>query len=223
MQIQEVKISKINDCAAHELAENFHCVCCFCDKMVKVNSHNFESFQKLNKKKFYCPFCLRNNHHFRSARHILPFSYRAIIGYYYYRLYDINPHKLYFSQIEDCIKKHENIGLQNPVFSYDPNTFLWYLDFNRIGNARRKAPFQEVLKTTKMMLDCFDLKKHQSLFVEDSMQSKFDKALDLFYQKRKRPKDRKMLIPTLDKLAGLEKNDFFEKTRNFVRSNLILR
>jgi len=223
MQIQEVKISKIQANSGKELADHFQCVCNFCNKIVTVYDHNYGSCYGPSRKKFYCPFCLRNNHHFRSSRHILPLSYRAIIGYYYHSFYDASPHKIYFSQIEDFIKKHENTGLQSPVFSYDPSTFLWYIDFNRVGNGYKKAPFKEVFQITELMIECFDIKKLINSDAEESMKIKFQKALELFYQKRKRPKDRKMLIPTLENLTNHEKNDFFEKTRNFTRGCLILK
>ena len=223
MKLQEVKLTKIKKPNNKELCDNVYRVCTFCDKVVSVNQGNATTCQQLSGPKFHCPFCLRNNHHHRSCRHILPLSYRGIIGYYYHRFYGSNSPKLYFSQIEDFVKKHEYIGSQNPVFSYDNSVFVWYLDFNKIGNDRRKAPYSEVKKILNLMLDCFELKKVISEYAQDVMSKRFEKAVELFYQQRKRPKEKKMLIPTLDGIATTEKNDFFDKTRLFVKKDFILK
>ena len=73
-------------------------------------------------------------------------SYRGIIGYYYHKHY-LNRnahHKLWHSNIELFINKHVEIGLSNPVFCYDPTTFLWFVDFNRVGSTGKKIPYETV-------------------------------------------------------------------------------
>jgi hypothetical protein len=62
------------------------------------------------------------------------------------------------------IDKHAMIGLQSPVLAYDPATFLWFADFNRIGTAKCKAHYDEVLQVIKATYDVFDLKKHVSQY-----------------------------------------------------------
>lgn len=223
MHLQEVNIEKIHSENSSELSDNFYRNCFFCDKLVKITSLNCNSCQKISGSKFYCPFCLRNNHHHRSSQNILSFSFRAIIGYYYYRLYNVRPHKIYLSQIENFIQKHENFGLQNPVFSYDPSLFIWYVNFNLIGQGPRKAPYNEIKETILVMLDSFELRKKLGDHARSGLYHRLEKAFDLFYEKRKRPKDKKILIPTLVNLVAYEKDDFFEKTREFTRDLLILK
>lgn len=221
MQVRDVEVKKVEAQTDNELSDTVYRVCVFCDKVVRVNGQNFQSCLNLSGKKFYCPVCLRNNHHHRSSRNVLIFSYRGIIGYYYLKFYAANPQKMYLNQIESYIDLHARYGLQNPVFAYDPHTFLWFVDFNKVGNDPRKAPFEEVLKTMESAFLAFDLKGRIGTYQADSMWTKFEKAATIFYEKRKRPKDRRMLIPTLHGIVHQEKDEFFDATRDFVRNHLV--
>jgi hypothetical protein len=82
-------------------------------------------------------------------------SLRSLIGYYYIQYYQSK--KMYLSELEDYIATHQRIGLLNPVFDYDPETFVWFIDFSRIGSSKRKIKVEEVLKTVVNMLACFNL------------------------------------------------------------------
>lgn len=223
MQVHEVEVTKVDAKADNELSDTFFRVCVFCDKVVRVNPSNFKSCLNLSGKKFYCPFCLRNNYQFRSSRNILPLSFRGIIGYYYHRLYDVTPQKIYFCQIEKMIERHAAIGLQSPALAYDPNTYLWFADFNKIGTGSNRAPFDEVVAALKSSYGTFDLKTRIGPTVEPDVWEKFNKALKLFYEQRKRPKGKRMLIPTLVGSVVQEKDAFFEQTREFVKTSLVLK
>jgi hypothetical protein len=223
MNLKEVNVTTIETETGQEISDNFYRVCAFCDKIVRVQAHNFKSCENLGGNKFYCPFCLRNGHNFRSNRQILGLSFRGIFGFYYYRLYDASPKKMYFCQLESIIDKHRNIGLQNPALNYDPSIFMWYADFNKIGNHARKAPYSEVKQSIKLMIESFNLNLNTGVKIEDNMLSRFTKAMDLFYEKRQRPNGRRMLIPTLNGFVHSKNNEeFFESTRNFVKSSMIL-
>lgn len=220
MKLQDVEVTKVDADTDNELTDTFYRVCVFCNKLVRINPNNFKSCIKMSGGKFYCPFCLRNNFHHRSSRNVLILSYRAIIAYYYHRLY---PEKMYCYQITDYIEQHEKIGLDNPVISYDPQTFLWFVDFNRIGEDRWKAPFKEVMATLKSMFDCFDLKQWCGEYACEDTWEKFEKATTLYYEKRKRPKDKKILIPTMSGSIKKEKDEFWEATREFTKRNMNLK
>jgi hypothetical protein len=222
MKIKEVNITKIKTINSEELSDNVFRICNFCDKPIKLNLNNLNTCQNLCGKDCFCPFCIRFNHHHRHSRHILPFSYRGIIGYYYYKLYLSNPPEIYYSQIVDIIKKHKSIGLQSPIFYYDEDNFMWYLNFNLIGNQKNKAPYSEVKRVVGQMLNCFKLNTVISPFAQDHMQKKFDKAIELFYQQRKRPKNKKTLIPTLEGTSSGEKSSFYEQTRSFTYFDFVL-
>jgi hypothetical protein len=220
MKVQDVKVTKVDANTDNELTDTFYRVCVFCNKLVRVSPHNFKSCIKMSGGNFYCPSCLRNNFHHRSSRNVLIMSYRAIIAYYYHKLY---PEKMYCYQIKDCLYKHEKIGLESPVMSYDPESFLWFVDFNRIGDDRWKAPFKEVLVTAKDTLHAFALNFWCGGNVEEETWNKFEKAMTLYYEKRKRPKGRRMLIPTFAGSTIKEKDDFWNTAREFTKRNLNLK
>lgn len=220
MQKFDVDLKKLELNLGEELSDSFYRNCIFCDKFVKITPLNFNSCSNIGKNQ-YCPFCLRHNFHHRNNHNILIFSFRGIIGYYYYKMYRCKPNKMWLSQIEGFIDHHVLIGLNNPTLTYDPFTFLWFADFNRIGTEGCKAPFDEVNQTIKDMFDVFATDQHISGFAQLNMWDRFQKASKLFYEQRIRPKDRKMLIPTFSKILQQETEDFHDKTRAFTRSNLV--
>jgi hypothetical protein len=201
-----------------------HKACIFCEKMVRMSHDNYKSCTRMSRNRFYCPFCLRNNFHLKSARNVLIFSYRGIIGYYYLKHYrkKVAAKKIYLNQIEDFIDLHQRVGLRNPALSYDPDTYLWYADFNKIGTDSWKAPYEEVMHSIKWTLSCFEISKVMFQTDQDKMWAKYQKAFELFYQQRKRPQGRKMLIPTM-RGAGFGDEDFFEMTREFTPNMLNLK
>jgi len=143
-------------------------------------------------------------------------SYRAIIGHLYHKNYLKTPNggvKMWVNQIRDQIDKHERVGLRSPVFSYDPETYLWFVDFTRIGKDNHKAPCEEVMDTAMTMLRCFDLDNIYGQWAFNNVWSRYEKAIKIFYQQRKRPKSKRMLIPTL-RGTGATNGDI--DTRDFI-------
>jgi len=222
MQKLDVDLTKIASNSGEELSDSFYRNCSFCEKFVKITPLNFNSCYNIGKNQ-YCPFCLRHNFHYKNNHNILIFSFRAIIGHYYYRFYKCKPHKIWVSQIENMIDRHVLVGLHNPTLTYDPFTFLWFADFNKIGTDVHKAPFDEVDQTIKRMYEIFDLDNFLSSNSEKTMWDRFHKASKLFYQQRKRPKDRRMLIPTFANILTIETDEYHEQTRLFTRTNLIVK
>jgi hypothetical protein len=219
-----VKLTKIED-DPESLCNIYYQICNFCGKGIKITPGNETSIKKLSSKTAYCSFCLRNNYHFRSSHNVLMMSYRGILGFYYYRFYLEEPRTMWVNQLQAIIDKQVFVGLQHPAFNYDPSTFLWFIDFNKIGNNTSKAPFESVLNTTKSMFDLLDVNLNfKRCFIQPSndLWEKFSKALVLFYEQRKRPKDRRMLIPTMLGLIPGINEDFLEATRDFCKSNMIL-
>jgi hypothetical protein len=220
MQVQDVEVAKI-ETNKSELSDKMFRICLFCDKVVSVHPGNFASCSNLSGTHFYCPFCLRSGHHYRSARNVLIMSFRSIIGYYYYRIYHEEGSKwlFYLNDLERYISDHVDAGLENPVFNYDPETFLWFIDFNRVGKDSYKAPFDEVLQTAEKIYRCFEAESYTSQFASTSMWNKFSTALTLYHEKRKRPKGKRKLIPTFSDVLN-EKPEFWNLTRNFTRNSL---
>jgi hypothetical protein len=127
---------------------------------------------------------------------------------------------MYLSQIRDLIEIHAATGLENPVFSYDPDTFMWFVDFSKVGKGKRKLSLDDVLLTTETILECLNARLDpQSL---ENLMGRFKKAIVKFYKNRHRPIHQKQLIPTLKGIGNL-KDEEIEWTRHFTYKNLILR
>lgn len=220
MQKYEVEVDLIE---TNQLSEFVSKNCFFCHKLVKSDCESFKTIHNMTGNRFFCPFCIRNNFHHRSNRNILAMSYRGIFGFYYYRMYlnnKKNHRKLWWSEINSMIENHIKIGISNPVFIYDPETFMWFIDFNKVGSKKRKLPYHSVKKTAKQILESFRMeettKYHQ---IEKRVWQKFEKSLDIYHAKRQRPKDRRFLIPTLSQILATERQRFFERTREFLPQN----
>lgn len=219
MELNHVKIVKIKEDFGSNLSGRYYNTCTFCGKLVEVSDINFKSYENLSPKNFHCSHCLRHDYHINS-KNVLVVSYRGIIGFYYYKFYASSNRKLFISQIQDLIEAHVEVGLSNPVFTYDPDTFLWFVDFSKIGNQSNKAPYSEVCETFKSIFNQFDVQIYCSVYQSNQIWSKFYKAIDSYHKTKKRPKDRKMLIPTFHEIF-YESDIFFEKTRNFLKSDIV--
>jgi hypothetical protein len=197
-----------------ELAENIYRRCGMCEKEQMVPAAQKSASERLcGNGKFFCNFCLRNGHYTRNNRHILMFSLRSIIGYYYHQAYLAK--RMYLSELEDYIATHQRIGLLNPLFNYDPDTYLWFVDFSRVGNSKRKIKVEEVLKTVVNMFACFNLPQNIIDVKVSKFYSKVEEAIMNFHTKRHRPKNRRIMLPTL--VGCIEdRNPALERYRNFV-------
>jgi hypothetical protein len=219
MKTRTVKIDKMEPPATGELAETVHRVCAFCEKMVEGQADGQQAYTRLSGRTYHCPFCVRHHYHHRPDR-VLALSYRAVIGLYYWDLYDATPPRMYFTEIEAAVERHAEVGLCNPVFNYDPETMLWFIDFSRVGDGQRKMPFAEVLHTAREVYDALGVAKRLRACHVTAMWGKYDTALRRFDKTRKRGKARRMLIPTFSGvLAG--NDEFFEETRFFQRKDLV--
>jgi hypothetical protein len=221
MKISETKIEEIQEDLKGELSEDFFQKCSFCEKTVELVPFNRKIIEKFNDtKNFYCPFCIRNNFYTKNRYNVLCFSFRGIIGYFYYFLYHNN--KIWFSEIEDYIDSHVQTGLLNPLFVYDQENLIWFVDFSKIGKTKRKVLLEEVNKTIINILVCFNLHDNIPLINMVILYNKFQLAFLNFYEKRKRPEKKRILIPTLSGcIEG--KKEFFEKCRNFTKKDMIFK
>ena len=128
--------------------------------------------------------CLRNNFNYLE-KDICIFSFKGILAYYYYVFYKKNfTPNLYYSQIKDYIEIHEEIGLNNPVFYYDPQTFLWFINFDKIGKKTNKAPIEEVKKTVNNILDCLEVDRFFNSFTTNKLKQEFESCLISFNKQR---------------------------------------
>lgn len=185
--------------------------CVFCEKTVEVFKEEYDQNRAIGHGNFYCAFCIRNhNHHADALQHKLILSFRGVIGYYYWQLYQNPNRSIYLSEIESCIRRHSSVGLQHPAFSYDPETLNWYIDFRFVGNTKHKFPVQTIHNNIDFILETFDLKQRVPHLNVQTFQDKFVKAIELYHTQRQRPKDKKLLCPTFVNCGSLKQDMDFE-------------
>lgn len=222
---QQVKIVPKEEGATGDLSPVVHYHCGFCGKKVIAYPVVRKVCERLSGSEFYCSFCLRNGFNNKDNIHVLPLSFRAITGFYYFEKYlNVHSRQMWISEINDFMKSHENVGLLNPVFSYDPDSFLWFIDFSKIGRGPKKIRLAEVQKTIINILVCFNLREHVPHVRMVKLQDKYMIALQKFYTNRFRPEGKRALIPTLAGCGPHDNKKFdLDMTRDFTPEHLITR
>ena len=190
--------------------------CKSCQKMFPIPTK--QHFYSDLCEEIYCTFCLRNG--FDTKDNVLGLSFRGIFGYYYYVFYK-KQKKMWFSEIEDKINAHSKIGMQNPLFQYDPESYMWFVDFMKVGQGKRQIPIEKVLTTIQNILECFQLSDKIPNIKMTVLLDKYKDAIQKFHTQRKRPDDKKLLIPTLTGCG--EYQDNLPDTRSFCPKKFILR
>jgi hypothetical protein len=214
--IFKIKIKSIENSVSGELSDVFFRKCSFCEKDIEISNDNLEIINKLSgPDDFYCSFCLRHNFHHKNNRNILILSFKNIISYFYFQNHLVEK-KMCISEIKNYLLFHQKIGEKNPVFSYDYETMLWFINFEKIGSSKRKISLDLVLKTIFNIILSFDVYDTIPEMNISSFYQKYKFAIDLFYRTRHRPKNRKILIPNF-KNTGISKIEFcnLEKMKNF--------
>ena len=225
---QGVELKAIAPFASGELSDKFHFDCQFCGKHVVLGNDLTDMHRQLQDRDFYCNFCLRHRFYAKHNRHILMLTLRAIPAYYYYVYYcksgpGTEPQKMYYAEIQAYIESHAQIGLANPLFSYDPDTFVWFVDFTRVGKGRGKLEVAEIQNTVANLLVCFNLPQHFANIRMYDVAKRFREAIDLFYSQRSRPEGKRLLVPTLSGCGVYENHQGFtmESTRVFTSDNFV--
>jgi hypothetical protein len=172
--------------------------CDFCQKETPIHSRTGTLLHRLSgDSQFFCLFCTRHDLHTKKRKHVLILTYRGLIGYLYHACYQGKTPRLYVSEIYDLIRTHIQIGEQNPVFTYDPETYCWFIDFTKVGNTKHKVTVQEVLRTVNEIISAFNPYEHIKDFKSHKLVEKYTEAVMDFYSKRYRPEGRRICSPTL--------------------------
>jgi len=226
--VRPVKILALPDFTNGELSDKVIRRCDFCSKDVEVTALNRGVLEGLSgESRFFCRFCLQHGFCTKNNRNVLILSFRSVFGYLYHEYYFSNVagrRKMSLSEIEDYITAHEIAGNENPVFLYDPETFYWFVDFNRVGAGRRKEAPEEVYKTILNILTCFNLWDSVPSVQLHTFYAKYRNAVEAFYQRRFRPDGKRVLLPSFVGCGVPESSKgFFDRTRAFTRKQLCLK
>jgi len=182
----------------NDLSEKVYYACTFCEKTIGLYNESRSICEKLSGANvFYCPFCLRHGHNTKANKNVMALTFRSIAGYYHNVFHLGQKKTMFLAEIEDYIKAHAEVGLLNPLFSYDPDSMNWFIDFSKVGRGRKKVKIHSVLKTISNILACFNLSKHLPGIRMHKLYKKYEEAIVKFHTQRYRPAGKKLLIPTL--------------------------
>lgn len=213
-----------------ELAEKTYSICECCTKCVGLYKVERNLCERLTADgHFYCGFCIRHRFNTRNNRDVLIMSFRSIIGFFYDYLYK-DKSEISFSQVQDYVQLHQKVGLQNPIFYYDEESMLWFVDFSRVGRGKRKLPLKDVLQTTMGILSCFNLSQVVSDANMHKIFEKYRGAIEKFCSHRYRPEGRWLLVPTLSgcvtasyAVTSKKKVFDYESSREFSSHRMVMR
>lgn len=201
LSFSEVKIEILCDKELISENERLFVKCAFCEKDMMENLRSRRFNERISGEEvYYCGFCIRHGYNTKVSKNVLAMSFGGIIAYYYHVLHQLQkPPKMYISQLMDYIQLHKEIGLRNPLFSYDDSSFMWFVDFNRIGKGRRNLKLEDVLETTIEIIMAFNLYRNVKDIQVNKLYAKYDEAIREYYHQRKRPEGKRVLWPTLMK------------------------
>lgn len=179
-------------CCGYNLSEQVKLICDFCGKKFSPNT----ILRRLaGQDAYYCTFCVRHRFHTKEQRHIFLLSFQSIIGYYY-----TDPHihqKATVLQINDLISRQITTGLNHPLFFYDYETSIWFVDFARIGDSKRKTRLNTVLNTIYAMLSSLSVSSFIPNMDVERFTRKITDAFIQFQKTRKRPGNKQIFCPTI--------------------------
>lgn len=171
--------------------------CFFCQKKFKIDSNCFQNLHKLSGgKEIFCGFCIRNGFNNRNNKDVIILTFKNIFNHYYSQNH-IALKKMWISEIRDLVENHKNIGLLNPTFYYDEDSMNWFINFLKVGDTRKKINIEEIKKTISLIIESLMFKKMNPEIKEEYVKQKYLDAIDLFYKKRYRPKNKKVLSPKI--------------------------
>lgn len=198
---KQMEIIPVKENLDGELDQEIYYECNFCNKRTALHPFSRHMCEVVSGSKYYCDFCLRHGFHTKNNRNILILTFKSIFSHFYKELHldpTIASHKIYLAEIRDYIQSHMRTGLLNPVFSYDQETFFWFVDFSKVGKGSKKLKLNDVLKTIINILACFNLKTNVPAFSTHLLYAKYKDAIERFHASRYRPSGKRILAPSLN-------------------------
>jgi hypothetical protein len=222
VNVQQVNVAAVLDDIKTAFQNRPLLACSFCGKNETMPAVFRGLCEKMSRRNdLFCRFCLRHDLTDRGNRHTLILTFRSVFAHYYNHSYKSKVRTMYHSELLDMVKMHEQVGLTNPAFKYDPETFLWFVDFRKVGATGRRIPVVEVHKTIINILACFNL-YHIPGFNIRLFRDKYREAVDTFYTHRSRPDGRKILNPTFLTCGVIESKEHpFDRAREFLPSDMV--
>ena len=90
----------------------------------------------------FCRFCMRNKFYSPEVtKNVAILSYRCLIGYIHYAFAQ-NNNIIYGAELKEMIQDHVSASSSNPLFSYDPDTYNWYINMEPV--ASNKIKYKEI-------------------------------------------------------------------------------
>jgi|APGre2960657404_1045060.scaffolds.fasta_scaffold00286_8 hypothetical protein len=216
MNVSQIQLSTLLMPSSGELSDLFIRYCEFCLKKCESDSKNYIYCKKLGPDStFFCEFCLRNAFQTQRKNNVLILSFKSIIAWFYFQNYLNGRPRMWFCQIKDYIQAHKEIGLRNPLFMYDEETMLWFIDFSRIGDDGKKIQLESVCETIESVVDSFDLEKNVPSLDVNKFFSKYANSISEFHKKRERPSNKHSLSPTFLECLPPDIKFPYDKIKNF--------
>jgi len=197
MKISKINLKTLISGSNEALSDYLVSKCFFCQKTCSLPYNTFLNLHKLSgNREFFCGFCVRGGFNNRGNKDVLIMSFKNVFNYYYCHRY-LSLKNMWISEIRDIVEKHKEVGLSNPVFSYDEESMNWFVNFFKVGCTRKRIILEEVERTTISIIDSLDLRILAPEVKQESFRQKYLSAIKLFNRKRYRPKDKKVLSPTI--------------------------
>lgn len=216
MIVSQIQLKNLIVPLSGELSDLFIRYCEFCLKKCQSNSENYSICEKLGPdSSFYCEFCLRNSFQTQRKNNVLIVSFKPIVAWLYYHNYLGGSSRLWLHQIKNLVEKHKKKGLSNPLFIYDEETMLWFIDFNRVGDDAKKIQIELVCETIEGIVECFNLETNVPSLDVNKFFSKYANAISEFNKKRERPNNKHSLSPTFIDCLPAEVKIPHDKIKNF--------
>jgi len=202
MKSSRITLKLITNSVENTLSDYILTKCTFCQKHCRLSSQLYTNLYQLSRGgRFFCSFCVRSGLNTRRSNDTLALTFKNVFNQFYYQNH-VNLKKMWISQIRDLVEVHKEIGLENPIFSYDDESMNWFIDFSRVGSSKGKLPFREVEKTVVSIVDSLEIGTLIPNISVELFKQKYLNAIELFNIKRYRPKGKVILSPSVGESRG---------------------
>ncbi len=128
--------------------------CMFCGKIFEFQKSYASINRALTGKDNYCYSCMRNKYYLpENVKNLVSITYRSLIGYIYYSF--VARTQIYIGDIKEMISDHVVAGMSNPLFSYDPEIYTWFVDMSPV--IEKKVDISQISSTIACQLSALGI------------------------------------------------------------------